>query len=185
MLLLIIYIHNYNWKLYVFFFSSRRRHTRCALVTGVQTCALPIYGASRTLRRILSAILSAIAHDRLRGGRFRCRCDGGQDQGAIRRLAAEGTRRPRTRSWKYRAPATSNACLCRGQPYPVGVDQLDPSSEARFRYARDPPRRYGSRPGSGSADPDRTRVWVGQSVDVRVILGRCRYIKQKTKNKTQ
>src|SRR3546814_10949301 len=28
--------------LFVFFFSSRRRHTRCALVTGVQTCALPI-----------------------------------------------------------------------------------------------------------------------------------------------
>src|SRR3546814_4174070 len=28
---------------YLFFFSSRRRHTRCALVTGVQTCALPIY----------------------------------------------------------------------------------------------------------------------------------------------
>src|SRR3546814_7176402 len=27
---------------YLFFFSSRRRHTRCALVTGVQTCALPI-----------------------------------------------------------------------------------------------------------------------------------------------
>src|SRR3546814_6803141 len=25
-----------------FFLSSRRRHTRCALVTGVQTCALPI-----------------------------------------------------------------------------------------------------------------------------------------------
>src|SRR3546814_7330338 len=30
---------------FVFFFSSRRRHTRCALVTGVQTCALPIYQA--------------------------------------------------------------------------------------------------------------------------------------------
>src|SRR3546814_1820093 len=29
---------------FIFFFSSRRRHTRCALVTGVQTCALPIYG---------------------------------------------------------------------------------------------------------------------------------------------
>src|SRR3546814_4874001 len=27
---------------FCFFFSSRRRHTRCALVTGVQTCALPI-----------------------------------------------------------------------------------------------------------------------------------------------
>src|SRR3546814_2461469 len=35
----------------MFFFSSRRRHTRCALVTGVQTCALPISGSSlqRTL----------------------------------------------------------------------------------------------------------------------------------------
>src|SRR3546814_5774180 len=34
-----------TWECVVafFFFSSRRRHTRCALVTGVQTCALPIY----------------------------------------------------------------------------------------------------------------------------------------------
>src|SRR3546814_5255564 len=32
-----------------FFFSSRRRHTRCALVTGVQTCALPIYYWQRLL----------------------------------------------------------------------------------------------------------------------------------------
>src|SRR3546814_6756875 len=31
-----------------FFFSSRRRHTRCALVTGVQTCALPISAAARS-----------------------------------------------------------------------------------------------------------------------------------------
>src|SRR3546814_4403775 len=35
---------------FVFFFlSSRRRHTRCALVTGVQTCALPIYHRSSWL----------------------------------------------------------------------------------------------------------------------------------------
>src|SRR3546814_17301931 len=33
----------------VCFFSSRRRHTRFALVTGVQTCALPIYLNARTL----------------------------------------------------------------------------------------------------------------------------------------
>src|SRR3546814_2874872 len=32
------------YYLFCFFFSSRRRHTRCALVTGVQTCALPISG---------------------------------------------------------------------------------------------------------------------------------------------
>src|SRR3546814_1762592 len=31
------------YSTFVFFFSSRRRHTRCALVTGVQTCALPIF----------------------------------------------------------------------------------------------------------------------------------------------
>src|SRR3546814_12973100 len=30
------------------FFSSRRRHTRCALVTGVQTCALPISASPGT-----------------------------------------------------------------------------------------------------------------------------------------
>src|SRR3546814_4526112 len=38
----------YNIRIYsnVFFFSSRRRHTRCALVTGVQTCALPICAAA-------------------------------------------------------------------------------------------------------------------------------------------
>src|SRR3546814_10342697 len=30
-----------------FFFSSRRRHTICALVTGVQTCALPIFRSPR------------------------------------------------------------------------------------------------------------------------------------------
>src|SRR3546814_2027156 len=33
----------YSVDCIVFFFSSRRRHTRCALVTGVQTCALPIW----------------------------------------------------------------------------------------------------------------------------------------------
>src|SRR3546814_5818228 len=32
-----------------FFFSSRRRHTRCALVTGVQTCALPISTADMAI----------------------------------------------------------------------------------------------------------------------------------------
>src|SRR3546814_3905856 len=39
-----------------FFFSSRRRHTRCALVTGVQTFALPICS-----RILLSAMSSSSA----------------------------------------------------------------------------------------------------------------------------
>src|SRR3546814_7676096 len=37
-----------------FFFSSRRRHTRCALVTGVQTCARPIFFLAQR-RLILTA----------------------------------------------------------------------------------------------------------------------------------
>src|SRR3546814_4035495 len=36
----------------VFLFSIRRRHTRCALVTGVQTCALPIYLRQQRHERI-------------------------------------------------------------------------------------------------------------------------------------
>src|SRR3546814_10914972 len=42
--------------MFFLFFSSRRRHTRCALVTGVQTCALPIsphaQGSKMALLRI-------------------------------------------------------------------------------------------------------------------------------------
>src|SRR3546814_8155334 len=36
------------------FFSSRRRHTRCALVTGVQTCALPIFRLDKLAGRAAS-----------------------------------------------------------------------------------------------------------------------------------
>src|SRR3546814_6318904 len=41
-----------------FFFSSRRRHTRCALVTGVQTCALPISKIAPFIR-----LVEAIEHE--------------------------------------------------------------------------------------------------------------------------
>src|SRR3546814_17004572 len=46
----------------VFFFSSRRRHTRCALVTGVQTCALPIYFLTPQLLRVLQPGRIAAIH---------------------------------------------------------------------------------------------------------------------------
>src|SRR3546814_3227923 len=42
----------------IFFFSSRRRHTRCALVTGVQTCALPISAAPPPFAQIRADLLS-------------------------------------------------------------------------------------------------------------------------------
>src|SRR3546814_15592903 len=49
------------------FFSSRRRHTRCALVTGVQTCALPILACTHlstsgsVARRQLVAVFDELA----------------------------------------------------------------------------------------------------------------------------
>src|SRR3546814_4665756 len=42
-------------ELFLFFFSSRRRHTRCALVTGVQTCALPISPLVRSEDAVIEA----------------------------------------------------------------------------------------------------------------------------------
>src|SRR3546814_2762322 len=46
------------------FFSSRRRHTRCALVTGVQTCALPIFAEERSVvgHRTFGMMLAQMLH---------------------------------------------------------------------------------------------------------------------------
>src|SRR3546814_20459410 len=63
---------------YCFFCSSRRRHTRCALVTGVQTCALPIYAPDRNApfkapygkaRAIAGHLLEFLGHE-VRKGRL-------------------------------------------------------------------------------------------------------------------
>src|SRR3546814_8348731 len=58
----------YHYSIF-FFFSSRRRHTRCALVTGVQTCALPIWGRRRFAQRCRN---KAFSGPRLRGGDAGC-----------------------------------------------------------------------------------------------------------------
>src|SRR3546814_18767215 len=50
----------------LFFFSRRRRHTRCALVTGVQTCALPIYQyylPQICVRHVRRQVVSAVSPD--------------------------------------------------------------------------------------------------------------------------
>src|SRR3546814_20477717 len=44
----------------IFFFSSRRRHTTCALVTGVQTCALPILRSPADHRPLLRLLFAAL-----------------------------------------------------------------------------------------------------------------------------
>src|SRR3546814_10366432 len=61
--MLILMVYDY------FFFSSRRRHTRCALVTGVQTCALPIcFGDMAVVfaaALLLSVLLLTVLFERL------------------------------------------------------------------------------------------------------------------------
>src|SRR3546814_12044589 len=72
----------------LFFFSSRRRHTRCALVTGVQTCALPI-STQPALVDVRHAAATCFFFDRLAGSAL-----GADEQDAPAvgsQLAREGT----------------------------------------------------------------------------------------------
>src|SRR3546814_7401773 len=85
------------WILYVFirvvlcfFFSSRRRHTRCALVTGVQTCALPISG-TRTRYAGRDPLIAVRIRAAVPAGPAR-RPGGVPLQGQITRRRSEGTR---------------------------------------------------------------------------------------------
>src|SRR3546814_1535796 len=57
----------------MFFFSSRRRHTGCALVTGVQTCALPISRRSYAVLLLGRIAPPAKERPRFRGTRSRYR----------------------------------------------------------------------------------------------------------------
>src|SRR3546814_5975588 len=57
----------------MFFFSSRRRHTGCALVTGVQTCALPISRRSYAVLLLGRIAPPAKERPRFRGTRSRSR----------------------------------------------------------------------------------------------------------------
>src|SRR3546814_8720447 len=63
----------------IFLFSSRRRHTRCALVTGVQTCALPIYAGRLVDDDQIGVLVDDVERDVLRDGKRSLRL--GHDDG--------------------------------------------------------------------------------------------------------
>src|SRR3546814_8222578 len=50
------------WRFLIFIFSRRRRHTICALVTVVQTCALPIYGFGLAFVQSAYTVVAAGRH---------------------------------------------------------------------------------------------------------------------------
>src|SRR3546814_1508118 len=84
---------------YIFFFSSRRRHTRCALVTGVQTCALPICSPPKVAADLVLSFVSR----RLFGSDH------------VSMMAKSGLLRSATpvRSWKY-IPLSASSCAKAG-----------------------------------------------------------------------
>src|SRR3546814_15854464 len=98
-----------------FFFSSRRRHTRCALVTGVQTCALPI------------SLLAGL-FPRATGRRARHRRD--DRQGAVAGLSEPSADAERRAADKRKAP-TRDAFV------DTGLATADQAASACFSAARD------------------------------------------------
>src|SRR3546814_2331735 len=100
-----------------FFFSSRRRHTRCALVTGVQTCALPISGGVLIIiaRRniLLVGQILAVEADRI------IAAVGGPDEAGIPQdIARLVERRDRHRSEERRVGKECvSTCSSRWSPY--------------------------------------------------------------------
>src|SRR3546814_7798656 len=99
--------------LWCFFFASRRRHTRCALVTGVQTCALPILSVSQGAIGDNALARACRAANEGHGIRD-CECN---VEGLAARSARDRRRHP---------PA------CRGD----GADAVAIAGAARDRYGR-------------------------------------------------
>src|SRR3546814_992746 len=104
------------------FFSSRRRHTRCALVTGVQTCALPISRASLVDRHVQSLFFNMAkiaASGRL--GQFGAADDAMLVDQVLRvTTAAHGFREPH-----HRNPLDLAPLLDRGELDPEGAELVD------------------------------------------------------------
>src|SRR3546814_3112702 len=99
---------------YTFFFSSRRGHTRCALVTGVQTGALPISEAQRdaALAGYEGAIQTA----------FREVADA---------LAVQGTISERVRAAAANSEAAADTATLTDARYKGGVDSFLSSLDAQ------------------------------------------------------
>src|SRR3546814_8110809 len=91
-----------------FCFSSRRRHTRCALVTGVQTCALPISNAARREPQRSDMAPSAAAHGRERPA---------MERPAMERPAMERTYVERRSEERRVGKECVRTCRSRWSPY--------------------------------------------------------------------
>src|SRR3546814_16102352 len=144
-----------------YFFSSRRRHTRCALVTGVQTCALPTFPPSAASGRP-----AAIDQHRLAGYERRVvRGEIERQRGDLLRLPqpphrlAPAKRRKRAVETAGRAQATVERRGCeRAGADSVAAAALRPHIVCDRMW--DPPHR-GPRTETGKATRREGRDWYG------------------------
>src|SRR3546814_8967323 len=99
------YLSNvWNVSLVLFYFTSIRRHTRCALVTGVQTCALPIWFDGHDL-----SVHAHAGHPRLRKP---LQHPGERDRRALPVTVPARRACIRARSWqKWQCPKTDKGRL--------------------------------------------------------------------------
>src|SRR3546814_9418321 len=131
--------------LFLFFFSSRRRHTRCALVTGVQTCALPIcsHSAPRpsagcpTPFRLESVATPPVENQELKAPRLQgdARLCGGLPAGCVPELRQGRSAR--------RLPGKQN----RSRPHPGSTRGGTPVQPARLLDIASALRQKGCAPG--------------------------------------
>src|SRR3546814_6174530 len=84
-----------------FFFSSRRRHTRCALVTGVQTCALPICRLKCRTDNQLGSWLGRSAYERPRVLRkLHADCEARMGSTSRQRHVSQSPHRLSSKDWR-------------------------------------------------------------------------------------
>src|SRR3546814_15403135 len=127
---------NFSTLSVIFFFSSRRRHTRCALVTGVQTCALPICwgmlagGRSAPLPETMAVEAPPGWRDaRVDGAAWAPRFDGA-DQRLLRQFANDKGQVVTVAIGGYARPAEGREVVACG---PGAVD-LDPTGAWRAAH---------------------------------------------------
>src|SRR3546814_2993596 len=112
----------------VFFFSCIRRHTRCALVTGVQTCALPILSGGQSLARRPVGVTDRRASWPITRGKVW----GSARPRTVKLCVTDlGSRRSAQRVAAHRSPP-ARAFGSRARATRTGLTMAHPSDEAEF-----------------------------------------------------
>src|SRR3546814_9382346 len=118
-----------------FFFSSRRRHTRCALVTGVQTCALPISDDDRLdqgVRSVREGVAVRLDEPHEDPGSVQVRTQATSPFRAVRRPSRQGPRRTDVPARDCPRPDAGSQARSRSEEHTSELQSLMRTSYAVF-----------------------------------------------------